>query len=200
MGIIALLLRLADWDLKQGKSLSLVCNLPWDLGAQDTTAIHSQEISSMIKQSLKCTCVFLWLRHSRGACPEQQVTFAHNILFYSHYLQAPVASRPGGPWLCWLHPDLFSGLATKQAWSQNRVQSIFNTIPFSFWFMWNYGYKRKRYSGTHSTSHTYWCRSQDNSVYWQSPISKVIPLALMSPVYRSKKFGIVLVHESASSS
>lgn len=51
----------------------------------------------MIKQSLKCKCVFLWLRHSRGTCPEQQVTFAHNILFYSHYLQAPVASRPGGP-------------------------------------------------------------------------------------------------------
>lgn len=124
--IITLLLWLADWDLKQGRLLSLVCNHPWDMGAQGTTVIHSQEISSMIKQSPKHNCTFLWLRHSRGACPEQQVTFAHNILFYSHYLQAPVASRLGGPPVC-------AGFTqtSSQGWQQTKPEARIESRAFS---------------------------------------------------------------------
>lgn len=88
--------------------------------------IHSREISSTIKQSPKCKCVFLRLRHSRGACPEQQVTFTHNILFYSHYLHAPVASRPGGPPVC-------AGFTqtSSQGWQQTKPEARIESRAFS---------------------------------------------------------------------
>lgn len=51
----------------------------------------------MFKPSPKRKRMLLRFRHSGAARPEQQVTFAHNIPFYSHYPQAPVALRPGAP-------------------------------------------------------------------------------------------------------
>lgn len=69
-------------------------------------------------------------RHSEGARPEQQVTFAHNIPFYSHYLQAPVASRPAAPCFVPASPRPFLRAGKKPSLKPEESPAHFQHDPF----------------------------------------------------------------------
>lgn len=84
----------------------------------------------MFKPSPKCTCMLPRFRHSGGARPEQQVTFAHNILFYSHYLQAPVALRPGAPCFVLASPRPFLRAGKKPSLKPEQSPEHFQHDPF----------------------------------------------------------------------